>query len=689
MVILRPNHTQLIPQTMASPSRASSEPEKISSVDTENPFIAFRHFADAQMSSLLGSVIGFPSLFSQPGSGNRWPSLDDSVAKSTEGLTRARRELTEEVERDVQEPCHGRVASAKRRENEMSKWGASFDATKADRSRGKEKLDREATETRREKLGWDGKQRARALALGHDKTKKDNEETCPFSTWWDDANLERVVHHPDNGHGFWMARGDPTLSSKRVTDQDPFSEPGQAVSWLLTDDYSPLYLDGTLPFKLHPSRYKIDTNDSHFRDDYQSRDLYPRYASDSVLRHDPSLAIKVNWRAAFQDLLEVHRKGALPPQSQVMKAHHNSFCSPGVGSWIASLIDGGSLGPLWRTLSTPGPVLGPYRFRHGNSPQVWAVSPLLGRFLVRDSTGRYPLAQFGYYDRRNDILPLMASSSESPDGWSAPTGPQMNERSESSGNIGQLMCPLGAEAREQLEALEESVLNWPHRAAFISAVTSLIQNPDTEQSTLRSVDRVERMMKNPDIEDGVADILDKALTSTITESPKTLEAWFSDVDQLLRNDFYDEWKAAKEVVDYEYHHVYGPSFEETGEQTLRSSPSASSASHSPSSSSSTSYFHKSDSGSDRPANSVTSTLTTVESRTLPDGRIKTKRTSKKSFADGREENSESIDIQPGPRDRPVDERPLSEKVETKVPTMPEPRRASAQNGRNGGGWFWN
>ena len=52
---------------------------------TENPFIRFRQFADAQISSLLQGIVGLPSAFSKnPPSNARWAEIDDKLQRRDE-----------------------------------------------------------------------------------------------------------------------------------------------------------------------------------------------------------------------------------------------------------------------------------------------------------------------------------------------------------------------------------------------------------------------------------------------------------------------------------------------------------------------------------------------------------------------------------------------------------------------------
>lgn len=674
---------------MASSSDAPSDNKKTSSVgsppartvDPENPFIAFRRFADSQISSLLQSVIGLPSLFSQPESSNRWPSIDDFVGKRREAMLRAQQELIEELERDTRESVMEKDNTVERQQEEMQKWGALLDAAKVDRSKERQDPTRQAL-AGHEKLGWDGKQRTEAKTAHLNETTKDRDERFSVSTPEGTVHLKRVVDRWDEGQGFWMAEDDPRLEFNRFTGQDPLSDSGHALSWLLTDDYSPLYLDRTLPYKLHQSFYKCDADDSYFRGDYHRGDLYPRFAPTSVVRHDPRIVERVNWRAAFHDLLAVHHQGYLPQRDQSEKTI-NDASTMNVGAWMDHLVHTGSLGPQWHKLSGSNSVHGPYCFGYGNLTEAWAVPRFMGQLSVRDTKGRFPLASFGTYERKNDSLPLISASPGYNNGSVGLQESSADQQNLLSGKELQAPSLFAPEARDQSNVFEEAVDDdWlSYRPAFTEAAISLIRNPDTEQSTLRAVDRVLRVIENPDLEDEVEGILEKAFGDMDPEAPKISKRLFRDLDQLLHSNYLDEWKTAKDAVDSEHPAVYGVTLDEPEHDDSPSGPRFLPFSSSSSSS------HRQHS-SDESRGSILSTLTTVESRTLPDGRTQTRRILKKRFANGTEENSESVETESGRNDHRVFERFVMEKVEEKAPENPQPAAIPTEGKRKIGGWFW-
>jgi hypothetical protein len=642
---------------MLSPREPHSGHERCSSVpstnsatpESENPFIAFRRFADSQFSSLVQSFTGIPWLFAEPGPTEHWAKMEKLMAKRRDALFQRRDGWMEALEHDAPE-LSADPKSTDRREKEMQKWGAVSDTTRRDRPRWGQASDGESASKCPEKLGWDGKQRSGASTNSQCGKGNKFRERFWVQTAQGEVDLHPVVDDRNEDRGVWVAEEDARLQFANLTDQDPFSQPDQALPWLLTDDYSPLYLDRTLPYKLHPSFYIMDAEDSCFRKECQGGDVHPRFAAQSVSRHDPRIADMVNWRDAFHDLLDVHHRGE---RSSLANARDEvgSF-SPliGPGTWISYLISAGSLGSQWHVSSVPGSAFQPYRFRYGNSSNAWAVWPRMGRLFVRDGTGMFPLAPFGEYEPKNDSLAVISQTFDS-----TPISRDLlgQIESRSSAKLEQAMTAEAnqtAEAQQHLRMLSETMEDneWrSFRPAFTKAAFSLIRNPDTEQSTLRTVDRVLRLIENPELEDEVEKILSRTFSGIDPTSLRLFKDWFKGADDVLHRDHSEEWKAAKQAVDAEHPEVYGVKFTEP-ETELASTPSSSSSSASASASSvsSSSYSYIYDSASHtQPPTSIISMLTTVETRTLPDGRLETKTVLKKRFADGREENTESLETQ--------------------------------------------
>ena len=447
-----------------------------------------------------------------------------------------------------------------------------------------------------------------------------------------------------------------------------------------------------MAYKLHPSFYKSDAEDSYFRGDNQPGDLYPRFASQSIVRHDPRLASKVNWRAAFHDLLDIHHKGDSLPASHARDRFNRPCDQLSAGSWISYLVESGSLGSQWRKLTSPAPAFGIHRFRYGVSSEAWAIPSLLDLIFVRYIMGKFTLAPFGKYKAKDDSLALISEVSTCTDNKQSPRDESMSEKTECSVKMDGWGKPHAPEGREEFDMLEEAmndIETYGIGAAFKKAAILLNRNPETEQSTLRAVDRVLRFIENPDLEDEVESILARAFLGIDPRHSQTFEECLKMADYLLRNYHFDEWRAAKKAVNSEHPDVKVNKTETPSSPSATTSDSKSEPDSTSSSFSSlSSYSYDYDSRSDVSPTSIISTLTTVESRTLPDGRVETKRVLKKRFADGREENSESTETRAEPKDCHVVQKSMPENPEAEISDMPTPSVVPTQHKKNSGGWFW-
>lgn len=605
---------------------------------------------------------------------------------------RAQRELFEELKRDMVRSFADRDDTSKRQDEEMHKWGAFPDAAETDRSKEYQVHGR-SNATKGEKLGWDGKQRIKSKTLKSEKRGRDHVERFTVSTPEGSVHLKRVVDLRDEGQGFWMKKDDPRLNTfHRV---DPFSEPSQAVAWLLTDEYSPLYLDQTLPLKLHPSFYKLDSDDPYFREDYQPGDLYPRFESKSVLRHDPRLVQRVDWRGAFQDLLDVHYKGSVLPRSHIRDQPHQVPGRMGAGPWIAHLVDQGYLGPQWHQLRRES-TYQPYRFRYGNSCDAWAVPPSFEHLYARYPGRVKPLPMFGGYEREHDALGLISSQTKLDANDEVELkGQAFNESGGPSERGWQNGFSDLQESLEHLIMWDPPLDGWASlRPSVTKAGISLIRDPETEQATLRAVDRVLRMVENSELEDQMEGIFEEAIANLAPEEwePPNLRIFstvFNEVDQLMRQEFHEEWKAAKKAVDPEHPAVYGVTLTEPHKETSSSSATTTSDLESSASfSSSSSYVSKYDSNTVQSPDTILSTLTTVQTRTLPDGTLETKRILKKRFADGREESNESTETHNRRNIYSVVEKPELVRANVDSSKASEPQVPPTGEKRPGKGWFW-
>ena len=74
--------------------------------DNHNPFIAFKRYADEQLSSMLQSFLAFPSAFTSPSPNDRWKAFDEEARRRS--LERdARLEQQDRERRSREEGPHG------------------------------------------------------------------------------------------------------------------------------------------------------------------------------------------------------------------------------------------------------------------------------------------------------------------------------------------------------------------------------------------------------------------------------------------------------------------------------------------------------------------------------------------------------------------------------------------------------
>src|SRR4051794_7791501 len=84
-------------------SRDSGDKEtRDSQSKPDNPFIKFRQFADAQISSLLQGIIGLPSALSKGQGNTRWADFDDELRRRDELQTRQKELRESEAKKTTQ-----------------------------------------------------------------------------------------------------------------------------------------------------------------------------------------------------------------------------------------------------------------------------------------------------------------------------------------------------------------------------------------------------------------------------------------------------------------------------------------------------------------------------------------------------------------------------------------------------------
>lgn len=280
-----------------------------SSEDCRNPFIAFRRYADSQISSFLQSFVGLPSVIT-PSPQGRWIIFDD--------MALAKQYLDDK----------------ERQQEGMNKWGASGYPPSKDSE--KQQQDGETTGPPKK---WFS-----ALGLGHDgKEKMRSQEQKQFqervgqddsSVFWGPRpcnECQRKICHPHPIQDrFWVefspsSPADTFLKLLPFTFGEPYyagslwssrlDSPAWAIPYILFSPYSPIALE---------RMYSKD----------RLWDFFPRYFPN------------IKWREPFEDLLRLENQGEMVAR----RKFNSNDVRENARDWIAGMVDRGSLGHGWRSV---------------------------------------------------------------------------------------------------------------------------------------------------------------------------------------------------------------------------------------------------------------------------------------------------------------------------------------------------
>lgn len=255
--------------------------------EEENPFIAFRRYADKQLSTLLRSVVGLPSAVLPPA--KDWLGLNDEALSQT---LRARRDSTSNNDYCQHHKCRDCNPSdgypSSRGEYDEQFFGANPSITEQHRRYASQSIPASAFD-----------------AL--------------FDSAWptDPSLLFRDLAHFHRPFIFDF--------------MSPSTSAGWPISYLMFSPYSPLQLERQR--QLCP-RYQEHASSSWFGSlapSHEHRDL-----------REPQ------WREAFEDLLRIENgKAMLDRHPQGERTNESGK------SWLAGLIQRGSLGDGWSHVSQP------------------------------------------------------------------------------------------------------------------------------------------------------------------------------------------------------------------------------------------------------------------------------------------------------------------------------------------------
>lgn len=547
---------------------------------------------------------------------------------------RQRRELEEGWRKQKEQE-----AEAGRRD-EMRKWGCSVDAA--------------ANNTKT------------ATTTPSDVESPMAKKSSGFLDWlgWDGRQKDEHDHYKFDG-----CRSPMTMPSVRMTvpDKDksdtlnPFSgNMSETLNWLLTNEYSPIFLRGHIPKDVDhggPSFYHA-LHHPHWPDF--------RTAS-SPDRFEDELRFRVPWCDAFEDLVSLQYNGHMIDRDEPTRTSS--------AQWLNDMIKRGSLGPIMsRGLGGPQWSTEYARsvlpFSSGRKPQPISSPAAPPSDPTEDDLDNEDGLEPDPILKAFDIIREAARLDDALDDFEDPQHPI----SEISDNlihalVKDLMKPGILEELRQLGFTSEaqvlkSLLGDCADSVFDSDF--LMAGPEVIAAAMRAVAASE--LEPNRTETTTEEALDELSLYERHKQPAALE----------------DRSKAQPMTDRERQANFSPNDHSTSLEESDDHPSITSSS---SSTSSWSRWGDEDGKKD----SIVSTMTTTERRTLPDGTVETKRVLKKRFADGREESNESVERQmlSSSNSRSAEPKPLEMEVsstarqdkqtQTNEKEDPQPKRS---------GWFW-
>ena len=534
---------------------------------------------------------------------------------------RQRRELEEGWRKQKEQEAEERARAAEAaRGDEMRKWGCSDDAAAGTKT---------------------------ATTTPSDIESPMVKKSSGFLDWlgWDSRQKDEHIHHKFDGF-----RSPMTMPSVRMTvpEKDksdtlnPFSgNMSEALNWLLTNEYSPVFLRGHIPRDVDhggPSFYHA-LHHPHWPD---------FRAASSPDRFEDELRFRVPWCDAFEDLVSLQYNGHMIDRDEPTRTSS--------AQWLNDMIQRGSLGPIMsRGLGGPQwsteyarsvlPFSSGRKPQSISSPAAPPSDPTEGDLDNEDGLEPDPVL------KAFDIIREAARLDDALDDFENPKHP-ISEISDSliHALVKDLMKPGILEEFRQLGFTSEAQIL---KSLLGDSADSVVNNSF--------------LMAGPEV---IAAAM-RAVAASESEPTKTESNTEEALDELS---LYERQKQAN----------FSPNDHSTSLEESNDHPNAIS------SSSSTSSWSRWG-GEDGKKDSIVSTMTTTERRTLPDGTVETKRVLKKRFADGREESNESVERQmsSSSNSRSAVSKPLEREVastarqdkqtQTNEKEDPRPKRS---------GWFW-
>lgn len=629
-------------------------PPSSSSESEENPFIAFRRFADSQISSLLSSVAGLPSIFSQSPASGRWADLEGEMTRRRQELEEGwRKQWEQEREEGKQEwekakrwtsfPVAARKADADAKDEGLANINdfvsdivkmiegvekslgqeisrAANDANEIPTSRTQTPKPFEKCPALRE-AGTELDVYESAFKWAMEKGKKPETRYWPdgfdklSGLGFDGKQRFKIKKQSYCSNGKDEAVQQATTHTFRTTRRfDPVSNSDHILPWLLTSPYSPVYIANPS----QPRLAKVELVDEPM---VPFQLFSPLWADRYKHPVADELARKLSWADAFEDLVSLEQTG------KMVDRDHSTWKTP--KTWIHDMVARGSLGPRW-----------------GFDDEHRLIKRDLS--VVNDS---WPSADAVQYAMKR----VQETEKENVESLATPKIPSIAAVDLTASQSSSEVLENGKRKMEVQKEINDATRT--HVALALEGVKKVQEN---------SLPKGWQMMHSSS---GRPYYVDHNTRTTTWDRPLLTEK--TDASSSVS-------KSAISTISI------------FPEDNSEASSSNSSVFSTPASSWS--------STSDQNTDTTVSTLTTTERRTLADGSIEIKKVSKKTFADGREESNESVEVKKAPTSTARLE-PATKDIQNQSPILKEVGRlqedkqtqtfSPTPQAPRKGGWFWN
>lgn len=329
------------------PNNLSNPPQNPSWPQDDNPFVAFRRFADEQISSMLQSVMGLPSMVSPP-QPDRWTVFSES--HDYNGASNRHREDQGEYPSDT---------------------GASGDSQSAESPNDSDKnrqVSKSSEWPHTDSWHWDSDRRmdnsfSNFFGFG-----------SFFDRFWLDDHLplsSRIFPSSTHNSIFGILEGDE-------------DSPMWPVIYIMTSPYSPLQLE-------RESRYRAHRD--HDQGIFSSLMSTLNLSSDNEPAYDRDPA-EPEWRDAFEDLLRVkYGRPMLDRESEPVRRKQPEK------DWLAGLVERGSLGDSWKYVPSQSAIWFQNQQLKGQEDEQKARKPEFGVEWQDTDREQDPATELDMYER--------------------------------------------------------------------------------------------------------------------------------------------------------------------------------------------------------------------------------------------------------------------------------------------------